>query len=81
MATDITAMVPTVNGDDAVIALILEGVSDRPRIRLDLTSQSNPAFLASAQTIPETAAGSWSITFESHDDFFDGDISCDDILT
>ena len=28
MATDITAMVPTVNGDDAVIALILEGVSE-----------------------------------------------------
>lgn len=74
MATNVTAVVPTVDSSGAVTALAVSGTSDRPRIRLEL-----PAVLVSAVDEPD-AAESWSVTFEQGTDFVAGDLSCDDVL-
>lgn len=80
MATDITTLVAGLGTAGDITSVTLAGTSDRSRLRVDVLSQTNPAFFASGQVVPNAATGAWSITFTADDDFVAGDVACDDKL-
>jgi hypothetical protein len=74
MGINIASSVPTINSAGEITSLAFAGDSDRTRIRLMLSSPTNPAFTATVQALPDPTTGAWTMDFP----VFHGDLSCPD---
>jgi hypothetical protein len=80
MATNISSLIPSLDAGGQITSIVVAGDSDRTRIRLTITSLSNPAFALSVQRFPDATTGAWSAAFTAGVDFLQGDLSCGDDL-
>lgn len=80
MTTSIDRVIPGLDPQGNVSSLRFEGTSNRARVSLTITSTANVALFAEGQSLVDPTSGAWDVDFVLGEDFFDGDISCGDVL-